>query len=57
MKILTINTNIYFKVFMSCVLGYILLILTQKKRKIRIEKIYRQKMTLTRTTTKKTVAS
>ena len=57
MEILTINTNIYFKVFMSCVLGYISLILTQKKRKIRIEKIYRQKITLTRTTTKKTVAS
>ena len=57
MKILTINTNIYFKVFMTCVLGYIFNDFNTKKGQIRIEKIYRQKMALTSTTTKKTVAS
>ena len=43
MKILTINTNIYFKVFMSCVLGYILLILTQKKEKLELRKFIDRK--------------
>ena len=45
-----------FKVFISCVLGFILLILT-KKRQLRIEKICRQKINLTTTTTATTIAT
>ena len=45
-----------FKVFISCVLGFILLILT-KKRQLRIEKIGRQKINLTTTTTATTITT
>ena len=45
-----------FKVFISCVLGFILLILT-KKRQLRIEKICRQKINLTTTTTATTITT
>ena len=45
-----------FKVFISCVLGFILLILT-KKRQLRIEKICRQKVNLTTTTTATTITT
>ena len=45
-----------FKVFISCVLGFILLILT-KKRQLRIEKICGQKINLTTTTTATTITT